>query len=554
MTRDQLISRTLKRKAVLWSEKGSKWEPVWRDISRYIMPTLGRFSDVTNKPPSLADIYDTTALRAARVLAAGLLSGMTSPARAWFKLGLSDKALEDDVSVKRWLADVEALLRRVFSASNTYQALHQCYLELALFGTAAIFVDRDYDDVIRLYPLTAGEYALGLGPTERVDTVYRPLKLSVKQLVERFGIDAVSPTTRAAYRNGAFDTLVDVLHVVEPRELVFAEDGKVVTSDKMPWASRWIELPDTLLAEHGFKRFPYLTPRWDIKSGDVYGMSPGMECLGDVKQLQYMQLKLAQAVEMQVSPPLQVPVSLRGQAVNRLPGGTTYVDSVAAKIAPLYEVRVDLSALGDLIADVRGRINAAFYVDIFRMFTVAPTQNMTATEVAERHEEKLLMLGPVLERLHDELLEPLIEVTFDRLAEVGVLPDPPEKIRGMDVEIEYISVLAQAQRAVSAAGTDRLIAIAGGLAGLKPDVLDKLDFDQLIDEYADMFGVSPRVIVSDGAVKKARELRAQLQAQQMQQQQMLQAVEAAGKITDVASKLPADKMITQLTGLGAVNA
>jgi hypothetical protein len=168
------------------------------------------------------------------------------------------------------------------------------------------------------------------------------------------------------------------------------------------------------------------------------------------------------------------------------------------------------------IADVRQRIRGAYYADLFMMLANDTRSGVTATEIAERHEEKLLMLGPVLERLHNELLSPMIDLAFDHAAESGILPPPPPELQGMDLNIEFVSTLAQAQRAVSAQGLDRLLGTIGSIAGLFPEAARKVNVMKLVDEYADLYGVNPEVIVPTDEAQAAADQQAKAaQAAQM---------------------------------------
>ena len=131
------------------------------------------------------------------------------------------------------------------------------------------------------------------------------------------------------------------------------------------------------------------------------------------------------------------------------------------------------------------------------------------TEVAERHEEKLLMLGPVLERMHNEILDPLIEMTFSRMVEAGIVPPPPDELQGMELNVEFVSMLAQAQRAIATNSVDRFVGNLGAMAGIKPEVLDKFDADRWADAYADMLGIDPELIVPGEQVALIRKQRAE---------------------------------------------
>jgi hypothetical protein len=300
----------------------------------------------------------------------------------------------------------------------------------------------------------------------------------------------------------------------------------------MAWRSIYFELGgngEQLLRESGFKQFPAVVPRWAVAGGDIYGNSPGMEALGDIKQLQHEQLRKANAIDYKTNPPLQAPTALKNQDVNRLPGGITYMDGGAngAAVTSLFKVDLDLGHLLADIQDCRSRINASFFADMFMMLDNNTNPNMTATEVAERHEEKLLMIGPVLERLSNELLYPLIETTFTHMLEAGLVPPAPPDMQGQSLNVELISMLAQAQRAIGTNGIDRFVASIATVAGFKPEVTDNFDPDAWADVYSDMLGVDPKLIVPPDQVAAIRASRAKAQAAQAQAQAMQQQSQTA---------------------------
>lgn len=532
--------RKLQRKSALWQERSS-WLMHWREISEYQQPRLGRYmiTDVNKGWKRNNSIYDNTAISASRVLAAGMMSGTTSPARPWFKMELADKELMEYGPVKSWLYQTTNLLRDIFARSNTYRSLHQCYEELGLFGTWADVVEHDFDNVIHHYPMTIGEYAIGTDDKGRVDTLAREFQMTVGQIVAKFGIENCSTTIKSLYERNALDSWVPIIHMIDPNG---ARDLGKRDNKNMRFSSTYMELggnEDKFLRESGYKRFPGLCPRWAVTGNDIYGNSPGMEAQGDVKQLQHEQLRKSQAIDYQVNPPLQVPTQYKDSARSRLPGGIMFVDSATpgGGVRSAFEVNINMQHLLEDIVDVRERVRGAYYADLFMMLANDTRSGITATEVAERHEEKMLMLGPVLERLHDELLKPLIDLTFDHCAESGILPPPPKELHGVEVNPEFISVLAQAQRIVSAQGMDRLLATVGNLAGLNPNVLDKINMDQAIDDYGQMYGVNPEIIIPDDAVAKVREAKAQ---QAAAQQALAAAPVMASAAKDVGSIDPAN--------------
>ena len=518
-TRDRLFTRW----GQLKSERAS-WFAHWQELTSYILPRNGRYfrQDRDRGYRRHNNIYDSTGTRALRVLGAGMMSGATSPARQWFRLATPDPELNSYDPVKLWLDDVTKRMQRVFQKSNTYNALHQMYEELGCFGTAATILLPDYQSVIHHYPLTCGEYCISTDAKGRVCTLYREFEMTVSQVVKEFGLDKCSVSVQNMYRTGNLDQWVPVIHAIEPRA---DRDIKKRDAKNMPWGSWYFEVggeEGVFLRESGFQYFPALCPRWSVIGGDIYGNSPGMEALGDIKQLQHEQLRKAQAIDYQTKPPLQVPAGMKNRDVETLPGGISYYDGNSNGIKTAFEVNLNLQYLLNDIMDCRERVRGAFYADLFLMLANIPNSRMTATEVAERHEEKLLMLGPVLERLHNELLSPLVDITFTRMVASGAIPPAPPELQGMDLNVEFVSMLAQAQRAIGTNAVDRFVGNLGAIAQMKPDILDKFDQDQWADVYADMLGVDPSLIVADKEVAVLRDARnramaAKEQAAAMQQ-------------------------------------
>jgi hypothetical protein len=507
------------------------WYPHWKELSDYLLPRNGRFfiQDRDRGQRRHNSIYDNTGTRALRILGAGMMSGATSPARPWFRLTISDSDLAQFGPVKQWLSDVTSLMLSVFSKSNTYRSLHSMYEELGCFGTAASIVMDDFNNVIHHQSLTTGEFCIATDFRGNVNTIYREFQKTVHEIVEEFGYKNCSSTVQNMFDRGTLDTWVTIVQAIEPR-VDRERDVRKKDAKNMPYKSCYFELnaePGKYLRESGFKRFPALAPRWAVAGGDIYGNSPGMEALGDVKQLQHEQLRKAQGIDYKTLPPLQVPTSLKNRDVDRMPGGISYYDASTpgGGIRSAFEVNLDLSHLLMDIQDVRERIKGSFYADLFLMLANSTNTSMTATEVAERHEEKLLMLGPVLERLHNELLDPMIEMTFDRMVEAGIVPQPPEELQGMDISVEFVSMLAQAQRAIATNGIDRFVGNLGAVAGFKPDVLDKFNSDEWADAYSDMLGVDPKLIIPNDKVAVIRQERAKAQAAAAQAATMQQAAE-----------------------------
>jgi len=294
-----------------------------------------------------------------------------------------------------------------------------------------------------------------------------------------------------------------------------------------------------------------------VMGANTYGTGPGSVALGDIRQLQLEQKRKAQAIDKMVDPPLTGPSSLREEVIDTLPGGTTWhdgIDGPGAGLRPVYEVNPRINELALDIRDVQERIKRAYYEDLFMMLASSDRREITAREIDERHEEKLLGLGPMLERLHNELLDPCIDTAFEYASEAGILPPPPPELQGQEISVEYISVMAQAQKMAGTASMERFVSFAGNLAGTNPDVLDKVDFDQTVDEYGDMMGVPPRMIRSDDQVAALRQQRAQREQQAQAAMEANQMAATASQGAQAAKLLSeADtgngNLLTQLTGM-----
>jgi antitoxin component HigA of HigAB toxin-antitoxin module len=490
------------------------------------------------------------------------MTGMTSPSRPWFRWQpAEDPDLANNHEVKLWLSQVEMVCRGILQRSNFYNTAYTVYTELGGFGTAPLYRQKSFDTVIRFRPFTAGEYVIAENDEGKVDTLGRQFTMTVAQVVRRFvqskytgpmNWQGVSRATKRMWQNQQYDDLVPVIHMMMPRSLT-DRDYKGGALD-MPFKSCYFEEGadnDNLLQESGYKKFPAYVPRWDVLSGDMYGRGPGMDTLGDIKQLQHQQKRKAQAIDKMVDPPMVAPTSMRGKPSSVLPGHTTYVDPQqgGGGFVPAYQVTPRIGEMQQDIAEVQERIQRGFYADLFAMMINSDRREMTATEVAERHEEKLVLLGPVLQRLNIELLDPLLDDVFDFALEAGLLPEPPAALLDTNLKIEYVSLLAQAQQAVGASSLERTMAFAGNLAGVFPDIVDVLDADHALRQYSEILGNDPELTVDEGEVATIRAKRAEAQQQAAQAEQAANAAQSAKVLSEADTQSP--NALTDLLGSGS---
>jgi len=539
----------------------------WRELGENILPRRTRFSisDSNKGDKRNTKIIDSTATLAARTLRAGMMSGITSPARPWKRLTTPDPGLAEFGPVKDWLDEVDRRMSTIFLKSNLYNILPITYSDIAIFGTAAQYIEEDFGKAIHNYSFPIGSYMIANNNKLKVDVFIRDFRMTVRQIVQMFGKDGsysnMSLFVKEQYEKGNYETWIDVCHVVQPNH---EYDPTKLNSKHKKYASCYYERgnmssngnsyingpdADKYLRESGYDYFPVLAPRWEITGEDVYGTScPGMEMLGDIKQLQLGEKRSMQAIEKMVNPPMVGPTILRTQPSSILPGGTTWIDERdgAGKFRAAHEINFSVNELENKQEQIRQRIKRGFFEDLWLATMNSDRREVTAREIEERHEEKLLVLGPVLERLNQDLLDPLIDITFNIMVQQELIPPPPEELQGTEIKVEYISVMAQAQKAIGLGGMERLASTIGNMVAITkdPSILDKFDADQFVDEYADGLGVPPSIIRSDEEVAAMREDR----AQQQQQAQAMEAIPAAAKSAkDLASAdMSTDNALTRV--------
>lgn len=510
------------------------WTSGWKELVRFVAPTSGNFAeDANTKRGQKIDhktILDNTAARAVDILSAGMMSGLTSPSRSWFELTLDGPQEQLTHNVSTWLYNVKQIIERVFAKSNLYATLRNFYEEMAVFCTAVFLVEEDYDTVIHCVPMTIGEFMLAHDARGRVDTYAREFAMTTAQMVSEFGYENVPQRVQQEYVNKKYNNTHTVRHLIAPnRDRKYGKIG----NKNMPFVSvYWTDGHPRFLRESGYEDFPVIASRWELKRpNDSYGRGPGWRVLGDVKMLQKMQKKKLEALDKSIDPPLMVSSKVQGE-VNLFPGGLTrYNSTTDAGVKPIYQVQPDLQNTEYSIEKTRKSISEQFFADLFLMISNVDAGKMTATEVAERAQEKMMILGPVLERLKNELLDPLIERAFNICNRAGILPPPPEEIQGRELQVSYISMIAQAQKATGLNSIRQAAQFAAELAQIQAatgsEVLDNVDFDGALREGLAAIGATPKMVRAEEDVQAARENRAKQQQALAQQEQMQAAVNNA---------------------------
>lgn len=516
------------------------WEDHFRELRHWIMPRRGRFSlGEKNASRRNTRIIDATGRDALRTLETGLHAGMTSPSRKWFKLGLLEREAGEAPANREWLSLSETRMYEVMRASNLYRMFPLCYRDLGLYGMHHSLLVPNFEDVVFAHSFSVGEYYLAEDEFGKVITSHRWMDMSAEKIVDRFGIENCPSMVRSDYDNNRPQAKHTVHCVIEKRNN--RNPLSVLAQDMQFGVYYWVQgsATDEVLQIGGYKRNRLIAPRWDTEPGDVYSYSPAMDALGDAATLQEQHVDKATAIKKSYDPPLQGPESLRKHRAKTFPGGISYAatqDLQKGGFRPLYEVKPDISGLMADMGETRERIRGAFFSDLFQMFTTLDRRQITAEEVVRRYEEKVLMLGPVLERLSRELLQPVVDIVFADMVDAGLIPPAPEDLQGQEIKVEYVSMLHQAQQATGIQTLERTIGFVGTLGEIKPQALDMLDEDDMVREFAKQVGVAPSVIRSDEEIAQTREQR----AQQMQEQALMENAQpmasAARLISEAADR------------------
>ncbi len=550
------MCKSLHRRYSALKQDRQQFQQRWLDIQKYVLPDHGRgingnVMEQEDKDGSdkMTPIYDSTATAANSVLSAGLLSGLTNPSRPWIRLGAQDPALEKSADVKSWLYTASERMRFIHSRTDLYTALHHSYEELGGFGTGPIAVLEDFHKVMRFRPFTCGEYYLAANASGDVDTLYREAWMTSIQMVEKFGKENCSFAVQRCYEQGNTEKAFKIIQAIEPN------DGRIEYPGSARWKWRSVYKQEEteegkVLSFGGYRRFPILAPRWFVVGNQVYGSKcPGMVSLPDVKQLQKETEKKLVALDKMVDPPTVssgVPTELQ---INTFPGGHTF-DNMSPGgdgMRQLYQVNMPLNHLQADIAGLAERIEKRYFNNLFLLLAQDPGR-MTAREVAERHDEKLQLLGPSINRFKTELLQGVVEQSLDIMWEAGLLPPAPPELQGQPLRVEFDSVLSQAQKMAGIGADEQFIAMIGSVSAVFPDVRDKVDPDQFVDDYADRTGINPAIVVSDEEVLKVRDRR----AKQAQMQQALQTGQVLAESAKTLSQTDTGGNTALSTMLGAL--
>lgn len=536
-----------------------KMRDIYLDVRDFIYPSIGELDRDLNQQGRRHDEFmlRTSPITYANVLAAGLQSGITSPTRRWLKLTFPDRNTMADPDVKAWLTAVEDVTLAMLSKGKFYQENQQFYLELGCFGTAATFIEENPKTGLSCSTFTCGEYAFGLDAERKPNRFCRTLGLTREQIKDKFGVDVMEGVGSSS---GMINNRYEVKHLITPNP-----DRDPSKKDQAGMAFReyyWVNGRnagrdgDTFLYVGGYHEFPVTIGRWSAKSSDVYGSgSPGIWSLGDAKQIQVQWRDIMSGVELGVKPPMQAPSDiLANGGINLMPAAANYYNPTGNNdggIRPVFENKLDIASAISVQTETEDCIKDHFNYKVFQMLSDMDKGTRTAREVVELSAEKMSQMGALVDRMETEILPQTVERVLAIGFRAGVYPPPPKSVQGLDMNIEYVSILSQAQRQAQITPIIDTVTEIINMAATSqmPEILDKVDFDVAVTSIGDLNGVPPGLIRSDQQVQAIRQARAQ------QQQQMNAAAMAAQSAQTAKTASQADlsgnNALTQVLG-GAV--
>lgn len=501
-------------------------ESTWQDVSKYVCPRKAYVTREKVQGEKLdSDVYDSTAVTANNVLAAGLHSYLTNPSQRWFVLRLRNS---DNVSkeIRDWVYAVENRIYDVLNITNFAHEIHESYLDFGPFGMLALCIESDPKTHVRFHSRPPKEIYIEEDNTGRVGVVYRLFSLTVRQAYEEWG-DAAGKEVVDKFKQGLYLDRIDILHYIGPR---YDYDPAKKDVTNMPFESCYVLVKtEEIIEQGGYRSMPILTPRYTKSSGEVYGIGPGQMVYPEVSMVNRMVLTMIRSAEKMCDPPVILPHKDFLQPMKYYPGAINYKTggSPMDKIEFLMS-HGNIPINMEIVQQTREVIKSAFNVNLFLLLEEQKRAgNMTATEVTQRNSEKLLILAPVLGRLISELLNPLIQRVIEILAEADQLPKPPQSYidlvandpEAAAYKIVYTSPLAKSQRMEDLKSITTLMTIVGESAQFKPEILDNIDIDQVFGISVDILNAPTAIMLDPKKVKAIREAR----AQQMQAQQQLQA-------------------------------
>jgi hypothetical protein len=553
--------RSAKDRKEIWMQRLNREKLVYESFRRHhyelqtnIQPRRGRHlqggKEKTNDGRRRnGNIIDSTARLALRALRSGLMAGMSSPMSEWFRMTSWDDELLSWAPAREWLYRAERFNYEVLERSNAYGAFGNAYENCGLFGVSAYGSFEDNRTVVFYDPYSVGTFVFTVDHRGNPNGFYHEYEMTATQMYASFEEKNLTHSVKKAYKDCDETTMFPILWVIEENDTRMPGRYDKLNRPFRSVRFQMYEANDLILEESGFHEFPIMIPRWDLEHTDKWPINcPGMDALGDVMACQRMQTDKLQQLDYRVTPPMRAPKHLQFSPASLLPGHISYYDTAqgAGQFEPLYQVTQGIDDIRQEILETNQRIDKAFFADLWQMLAALDSAGLdrqrTATEIAMRHQEKIMMLAPVLYSFSNDMHRPTIMLQTQRGIRAGILPPPPEELVRAGLKIDLVSVLAEAHALITAGGIERFNGFLGPVVGVVPSVLDVVDWDAQARKYAELTNQPNDMLRRPEEVD---EIRAEREAQEQAMRQIAMAEQGAQ-----AAKTLGDTKVTTDTALG----
>lgn len=530
-TRRQHVEKVASALKAQRSDHEGDWYSI-ADYSGYGSIDTLATSPTGGKRPKMRQLIDSHPIFAFRTVEAGMYSGLSSPNRPWIEFKFVDTELNNYQAAREWLDAFQAVIYALFDASNFYQVARQNYGSMARFGPAAGIMTEHPIEVAPCMGLGIGTYWLGLNDAFSVDTLVRTCPMTVDQVVKKFvgrpggnyDWTAVSTAVRNKWDASNYG------HIVQCKQLI--EPGANEAWDSVIWDCN-DDRKDGLLEAKRYSEQPFWAPRWITRDGDApnYGRGVGHDCLADMRELAMQARRKRELTDLLAKPPTVGPA----RDLDMRPGAHTHVADMSqvSAVKPIYEVQYGaIQAVREDIKDIKQAIDRGTYADLFMAITNMPgIQPRNVEELLKRDQEKMSQIGPVIEMVNDDMLPIAVNRMIGIARRGNLIPPAPEELQGKALKVEFVSVLAMALKMLGLSTTERVVGFVGSLGSIfGPQVLDKINPDAIIDDYAERANMPAKAIRDAATVDKMRADR----AQQQQMAQMAQMAQPAKDATTAA--------------------
>ena len=508
------------------------FESYWQSLHDYFylesQDVNKSYSPGTELDPTY--LWDSTTLESADVFASGFMNYLTPPTSKWFRLRHKDPKLSEKKAIGDFFEAVTDEVNYAINRSNFYDQMFPSYKSSGVYGTSLIFAEEDDRDDVRFYNIPLKQVVLVEDAKGRVVEYFIEFEYTALQAASRWGREALSGEMQKEIEDRAPDKKHKFLLFIGKRNI---REVEKFDKKNLPIAATWIDVKGKKVVEEGgYNEFPAMAHRFDKRPFIPWGFSPAMKALPVARLLNAVAKTNLRTMMKNTDPPIALPDNAFLAPFNMNPRAINYYKKDAMSGKDMFPFgnygnpEVGINA----VEYYSSKVKSLMYNDIFLAFNNI-TKEMNNPEVMERINEKMTMLGPAVGRYLAEVLNPIVQRTIGILWRRGKLPEPPDEIfTGAGYEIDFVGALAQAQRRSELNTLATGLTMVGQMAQFSPEVLDKINSDNVVDEVWSITGAPVQVLRDDSEIQQIREGRAQ---EMMKQKEMAMVQQGAMAAKDV---------------------